>query len=240
MRPRLAFIVLIFIALFQIVEGRQFDWTSSFVIRANYITSSKLFFNPDAATNDLRSQYITVDDMVGAGLEWRWRIEDANILVVVSADYISKSRDESQLLAIGGSLRRLPVTEGVRFIPLELGINTYIPIGSENMRLTMGGGFGAYYAIRTLEVAGVGIRIGNTPIGYGIHVGTGVEYKVNSILSLRMEMKFRDPEIVNEISFEQESTDYGGSVIVFPQNAFRTKIQVDGLSLSLGLMVEVF
>jgi len=222
------------------LDARQFGENSSIVVRGNYITSSKLFFNPDAATSDLRSQYITVDDMLGAGVEVRWRVPDANVLLTFSADYVSKARDENQLLAIGGALRRLPVTEGVLFIPMELGINTYVPLGSEDLKLTMGGGFGVYYAIRMLTVAGVGIRVANTPIGYGIHVGTGFEYRLSTFFALRMEMKFRDPEIMNETSFNQESTDYNGSVIVFPQNPFRTKIQVDGLSLSLGLMMEVF
>lgn len=222
------------------VEARQFGWNTSIVARGNYITSSKLFFNPDAATDDLRSQYITVDDMFGGGLEVRVRVQDANVFLTLSADYVSKIRDESQLLVIGGSLRRLPATEGVRFIPMEFGINTYVPVGSNDIKLTMGGGVGAYYAIRTLTVAGVGVRISNTPIGYGIHVSTGVEYRLNPIIAFRMEMKFRDPEVVNESSFEQESTNYDGSVIVFPQNPFRTKIQVDGLSLSLGVMVEIF
>lgn len=222
-------------------KARQGPWDISILARGNYISSSKIFSHPDATTDALRGQYIHVENMLGGGLEVRYRIPGEKMFLTLSLDYVTKARDENQLIADDRNVLRLvPATEGMKFIPVEFGVHTYVPIGSDVVRLTMGGGAGSYYAWRTLTIAGVGVSLSSTPVGYGIHIETGVEYKVASDMSIRMEMKFRDPEIVNEGVYERPTANYNGSTIPFPQDPFRTKIQVDGLSLSLGIMVELF
>ena len=219
--------------------GRQMEWKAALLVRGNYITSSKLFNNPDAPTADLRNDYTPVDGMMGGGIEVRYPLEDVNLYLALSVDVNSKRSQENLRTSFGGTIRRLPVTEGLRFIPIELSANTYIPLGSETIMFSMGGGVGMYYAARTLTVAGVATNISNNPLSLGIHVGLGVEYKIFSDVFAACGMKFRDPEIISESRFTQDYVDYDGSRVTFPQDPMKTKINIDGMSLSLGLVFRL-
>lgn len=233
---------LIFFAVFIIhlpVSARQGSWKTSFVLRGAYTTSAKIFFNPDAATEQQRSQYLSVDDMTGVGGEFRLQIPDENIFFTLSVDYISKTVDDPQFVSIGGSLQRVPGTEGLKFVPVEATLNTYIPVSTQDFRMTMGGGIGMYYAVRSLSILGVATQVVNSPVGYGIHVNTGFEYRIREGISVRAELKFRDPEITNESKFEQETATFNGSPVTIRQSSFRSRIQVDGLTVSAGILIDL-
>ncbi|MGB2869263.1 MAG: hypothetical protein WBD36_12485 [Bacteroidota bacterium] len=223
----------------QQVVARQMEWKAAVLIRGNYITSSKLFNNPDAPTTDLRNDYTPIDGMTGGGIEVRYPLEDVNLYLALSVDLNSKQSQENLRTSFGGTVRRLPVTEGLRFIPVELSANTFIPLGSESMMLSMGGGIGMYYAARTLTVAGVATNVSNNPYSVGIHVGLGFEYKIFTDIFAAFGMKFRDPEIISESRFTQDYVDYEGSRVTFPQDPMKTKINIDGMSLSLGFVFRL-
>ena len=200
------------------------------MVRGNYISSAKVYFNPDAASEALRSEYLTVYDLLGGGMEIRFALPEERIFLTLSADYLSRTRSANFFLSINGVLQRSSGSEGLKFIPVELGVHTYVPIGAEDFQLSMGGGIGAYYAVQTLEIFGAKTQVTNSPIAYGIHINTGLEYRLRSDIRIRTELTFRDPEVMNENRYEQQSVE----------NPFRTKIQVNGLSLSLGIAVDMF
>ena len=235
----LAVIALVLTVGMQEAVARQMEWKAAVLIRGNYITSSKLFNNPDAPTTDLRNDCTPVDGMMGGGIEVRYPLEDVGLYVALSVDLHSKQSQENLRTAFGGTVRRLPVTEGLRFIPVELGAYTFIPLGSETMLLSMGGGIGLYYAARTLTVAGVATAISNSPYSVGIHVGLGFEYKIFNDIYAECGMKFRDPEIVSESRFTSDHVDYEGSRVTFPQDPMKTKINIDGMNFSLGLVFRL-
>lgn len=212
------------------VEARQFGCTTSVLLRGNYVSTAKIFLNPDATLESLRSEYLTIYDLLGGGLELRVSLPGERIFFTASVDYLSKASDGSFLISINGALNRTLGSEVLKFIPFEFGMNTYVPLGSEDFRLSMGGGLGAYYAVQTLTILGAKTTVTNDPIGYGIHINTGFEYRVNSNIIVRTELKFRDPEIVNVNRYGEQ----------LPESRFRTRIQLDGLSASAGVMVELF
>jgi hypothetical protein len=209
------------------------------ILRGTYTTTSKTFFNPDAAAEEQRSQYVQLDGIIGGGIELRYRFPGENVFLTLSVDDLSKVQERLQLVAFAPS-RRLPVTEGVRLIPVELGLHTFIPLGSETMRLSMGGGIGAYFGERVLRVAGVDAETRNRPMHIGIHIASGFEYLLLSGVWVRGDMKFRDPELRTVSRFTQEQTQYESVLIVFPQNEFSSRINVNGMAFSLGVVVELF
>ncbi len=237
---RWAFILSVALLVHLQASARQGSWNTSFVLRGNYTSSAKIFFNPDAATEQQRSQYLRVEDMTGAGAELRLQLSDENIFFTLSVDYISKTLNDPQYVSIGGSLQRVPGAEGLTFIPVEVALNTYIPVSTEDFRMTMGGGIGMYYAVRSLSVLGVGTQVVNSPVGYGIHVNTGFEYRIRDGISVRAALTFRDPEITNESKFEQETATFNGSPVTIRQSSFRSRIQVDGLTVSAGVLIDLF
>ncbi|HET9132260.1 MAG TPA: hypothetical protein VFO86_14995, partial [Terriglobia bacterium] len=167
------------VALQPSVQGQQLNTRSSLMFRSTLVTSTRVFDNPNAQDIIDRDQYGFVDNLLGGGLQYRLELPDQNLLFTVSAEYTIKTLSESKpFLNTNRQLVQLPVEEGVRFIPIEFGISTNVPLSANLLRVTMGGGFGIYYADRLYAIDGVAMRSTTTPIGYGIHVESGIEYRV--------------------------------------------------------------
>ncbi len=214
-------------------------WSLSVAAKANYTTTSRVFNNPDSPSNDLRSQYVALDNVYGAGVELRFKRPDDNFFISLSVEYLSKHQDQVQSVAFVGPPRRAPVIDGFRLIPVEIGANVFIPLGSEKVQISMGGGVGLYYGTRILSVAGVDAPQQNKPVGYGIHVESSFDYRVIPRVAVRGEMRFRDPEVITENRFNKPVVVYNGSNIPLPADAFRTRINVNGLSFGLGVVLDI-
>jgi hypothetical protein len=212
----------------------------SLTLRGSYTTTSKVFYTPDSPSSDLRGQYFGIDNIYCPGFELRLNVPGQWIALTLETDYLSKSDEEIQLVGIQSPPRALPVREGFRVIPIELGASAYIPLGSDRVRLTMGGGLGAYFGKRYLTIAGVDAVQQNNPVTYGIHVETSFDYEIMPRVFVRADMRFRDPEFTTESRFLQAATQYGGVLILLPQDPFRARIDVNGLNFGLGLGVEIF
>jgi hypothetical protein len=212
----------------------------SFTVRGGYTTTSKILYNPDSPSPDLRGQYTGIDNIYAPGIELRWMIPGNAIAVSFAAEYLSKFTEEIQLVGFVNPPRALPVKEGLRLIPIELGGLVFVPLGSEKVRLTMGGGLGMYIGQRDLTIAGVEAVQQNKPISFGIHVETSFDYRITPGFFARLDMRFRDPEYTTESRFQQEATQYGGVLILLPRDPFRAKINVNGLNFGLGLGFEIF
>jgi len=212
------------------LDARQLVWGASMTVRGNYISSAKVYFNPDATSEALRGEYLPVYDLLGGGIELRITLPEERIFFSLSADYVARTKTANFLLSVNGVLQRASGSEALKFIPVELAMNTYVPLGAEDFQLSMGGGIGVYYAAQSLTIFGVKTQTTSNPLAYGIHINTGLEYRLNTNIRFRTEMRFRDPEIINENKYEQQTLE----------GPFRTKIQVNGLSLSFGVIVELF
>ncbi len=207
------------------------------ILRGNYTTSSKIFFSPDAPTAEQRAQFVQLEGIAGGGLELRYHWPGESFFFSLSVDYLSKSHEQMQEVAFA-PLLRVPLTEGFHLIPVELGLHTFIPLGSENMRLSMGGGIGAYYGGRILRVAGVDAAMQNKPVKIGIHIASGFEYQVLPGIWVRGDMRFRDPELRTVNHFSEERTLYNDAEILFPRGNLTSRIDVNGMTFSLGMVVE--
>ena len=212
----------------------------SFTLRGGYTTTSRIFYNPDSPSPDLRGQFTGIDNIYAPGIELRWMIPGHPIAISFAAEYVSKFNEEVQLVGFLNPPRALPVKEGLRLVPLELGALIFVPLGSEKVHLTMGGGLGMYFGRRYLTIAGVEASQQNKPVSFGIHVETSFDYLITSGVFARLDMRFRDPEYTTESRFQQAATQYGGVLILLPRDPFRAKINVNGLNFGLGIGLEVF
>ncbi|MGA3246043.1 MAG: hypothetical protein ABSE41_15605 [Bacteroidota bacterium] len=212
----------------------------SFALRGAYTTTSKTYTNPDSPSADLRGQYTGIDNIYAPGFEIRWMVPGNSIAISLAAEYLSKFDEEMELVGFLNPPRALPVKEGLRLVPIELGGLVFVPLGSDKVRLTMGGGLGMYIGRRYLTIAGVEASQQNKPVSFGIHVETSFDYRVTPGLFARLDMRFRDPEYTTESRFQQEATQYGGILVLLPRDPFRAKINVNGLNFGLGVGFEVF
>lgn len=220
-------------------SGQSHEWTLTLVGRGNFTTTSRIYPNPDAPSDELRVINTPFNSVLNGGLEIRAKWRDDNFFFFLSTEYFSVSSTE---LKLDGSLtppRRVPVQDGYRVIPFELGMQVYVPIGSRSWNLSMGGGAGAYYAERILEVAGVrALPVGNR-IGFGIHVSIHAEYRIFPGISAVAMAKFRDPEVDVVNKFESSTTIFNGDILTLPSGDIGSRVNVDGMTLGFGIIVEI-
>jgi len=232
--------VLAVVVLLGRLSSQTQEPTLSFALRGNYTSTSKVFNNPDSPSGDLRGQFNSVDNIYGIGAEVRWTVPGHSFAVSLAAEYLSKISAQEQLVGFTTPPKRLPVDEGFRLVPVELGAQVFIPLGSDHVRLTMGGGLGAYIGSRVLKIAGVEAAERNAPVYYGIHVETSFDYRIRPGFFVRAEMRFRDPEFTSESEFTQPATQSGGVLVLLPRAPFRARINVNGLNFGLGVGIEMF
>jgi hypothetical protein len=219
------------------LRAQELHTRSSIMLRSTLVTSSRVFDNPTAQDIVDRDHYDFVDNLLGGGLQYRLEFPDQNILFTFSVEYASRILDQtSPFLTSNQQLVQLPVKQGVRFIPAEIGVETNVPLIQNTLRLTMGGGFGVYYADRVYAINGVSMSSVTLPIGYGIHIETGFDYRIYEHIGLRAEMRFRDPEVTNESKFTSNRIQVGSYQIPVNNIPPTTKINVHGVAITLGVL----
>jgi hypothetical protein len=232
--------IVVIVVLAGTVPAQTNERFLSVALRGTYTTSSKVFENPDAPSNDMRGQYTALDNIYGYGLEVRVKIPEPSISLSLATEYLFKQDESGQLVGFTSPPRRLTVREGFKLIPIELGAQIPVPLGSESFRLAIGGGVGAYIGRRILNVAGAEAVQQNKPMSYGIHVETNFDYEVFPRVLARAEMRFRDPEFITESKFEQQATQSNGVLVFLPQSPFRARVNVNGITFGAGIVLELF
>jgi len=219
--------------------AQSYDWTLSVLGRCNFTTTSRIYPSPDAGTNELRTLNTPYNSILSGGLEIRAKWLDESYFFYLSSEYLSESQTE---LKLDGSLippQQVPVEDGYLVIPIETGMQVYVPIGSRSWRLSMGGGVGMYYTERILRVAGVSASPTGNRFGFGIHVSIYSEYNIFPGISVAASLKFRDPEVDVHNHFEVPTTIFNGNLVTFPTGDVHSRINVDGMTFGLGILVEL-
>jgi len=218
----------------------QGEWNGSVVARGLLTTSSKIYPNPDNPSFDLRTLTTPFTSVFGAGAEFRLQQYGDHWYIYLAVEYLSQIKSELKLNSIQNPPRRVPVDEGYRIIPIELGGQLFIPLGSQTWRLSMGGGIGAYHTERIFSIAGAASNSVGNMYAFGIHVSVNAEYAILPGIAVAVGVKFRDPEIDVRNEFASDSVVYNNEVIVLPKGEIPSRINVDGMTLSAGVRIEMF
>ena len=193
-------------------------------VRRAYVASARLFYQPESINPDLELSGLT-----GYGLHVQVPVPGADLSVLLSADFLSSTVEKSRVLLLEGFARRYTVREGIFFVPIELSMLAYIPLGLDPFRVTMSGGVGTYLAKHLLTVDGVDAEAALSNSAFGIHIDLGFEYRVWQQFSARAEVRFRDPEINVESHFAER----------FDPAPFKSRVSANGMALSLGVVVNL-
>ena len=203
----------------------------SIMLFGGLTTSSKLFHHPNDPDELLRSQFFPFENIFSAGIDARRNFEDLGVQIGLNVEYISKNTTSS-IPAPAGTVQ---VTDGLIAFPVELTGYFYIPVGSDRFHVYMGGGTGAYIGSRTYEYAGAVAQTVERTAGFGIHILSGVEYDLTPEVSLRSEIKFRDVQFETVNRFTQFAAFDQGSTLTLDQDPLPSRINIDGMHLSLGI-----
>ena len=233
MRALRATIILIGVLGATSVECPAQDHPYSVALFGSFTTSSKLFHHPHDADEILRSQFLPLDNILSAGIDIRRTLEGLRLQVGLSAEYLSKT-ETIELPAAQG--KKIPITDGFTAIPVELSGYFLVPVGSQNLHVYMGGGGALYLGDRQYEYAGEQAETIEHGVGYGIHIMSGIEYAMESRISVRSELKFRDIQFETTSDFKRDAAIYHGSTVALDQSAFSSRISVDGMTFNIGLV----
>jgi opacity protein-like surface antigen len=197
-------------------------------------TTSKLFTNPNARDEIIRGTYTPIDPVAGAGVDARADVAALGLRFGLGAEYLAGTVSGTAPNTSPG----IPVEDGYAAIPLELTAYFSIPVGGERLDFYLGGGMGVYLGERKYSYAGVEAETIDRNVQPGIHVLTGVEFAVAEAVALRSEIKFRNIQLETTQQFPVSSTVYEGVTVPLPQAPFTSRVQVDGMNLTIGVVVR--
>jgi hypothetical protein len=122
---------------------------------------------------------------------------------------------------------------------VEAGVHALIPFGSDVFRMSMGAGVGVYRIERILRIAGQASASQAQPLEAGLVAAIGAEYRLSSLLALVGGLTFRDVDASCENRFPAGTVTAGGETAPLPSATLPSKITVNGLTLTLGVAVEI-
>ena len=221
------------------VFGQFGDSNIGIGLNAVYTTSAQIFLNPNASNLEIRNKAYTLESIWSPGLDVRYKFAE-EFLVGLNVEYINKSSAAPNLTAfIGNQVVVLEVEDGFRVIPIELTFYYYFPFSTEDFKFQMGGGLGYYYGQFKREFNDVDLEVVHRNIAVGIQVSASMDYIIHKYLSARFEMKFRDPQYTVKSKYDKTETTFQGNIIQLPEDAFETKVDIDGLTFILGLVLNI-
>ncbi len=210
----------------------------SFGFNASYITTARMFLNPESENFDLRNRGIDVEDIYGYSADLRYAIS-SRIILGLNVDLIEKTLNLPNLLAnTSEGLRSIGVDDGFRLIPVELTVYYFLPFSTDKFKFMMGGGAGYYYGKFIRKLNEDLIESENKEFSYGIHVAVSMDYLISKMIAIRTEMKFRDPQYTTTNTYKSREVENEGRPVLLLNDSFRTKINVDGVSFSIGAVIH--
>jgi opacity protein-like surface antigen len=227
-------IVLLLILASGVLSANDYDLSLS--VKGSFTTSTRFTYNIDRVNTF--SEERTITSNLGYGADLRWNILWDRFYIGVSGEKIAGMDKWSVLYPQYGYLA-VPHQEGFEVTAVELSGYYVVPISSEEIRFYLGGGLGTYDGSRTFSIAGVKTETISSASYMGIHVMTGIDYRLHARIGLRLEIKFRDPHFDVTTKFEQPSAEYQGRRIALPQTEEVTKVNLFGVNYMGGIAVTL-
>jgi len=203
-------------------------------INAVYTTSADIFLNPNSSDIVIRNKPFLVEDILNPSLDIRYKFNEWFVLGL-NLEYMQNCALGPNLTVfLGNRIVVFEVEDGFRVIPIELTAHYLVPFSTEQFIFMMGGGMGYYRGEFTRKFSDVDLSVEKREVAIGIHVSASMDYMPLDFFSIRFEMKFRDPQYNVTSKYSKTSVIYQGDEIQLSDEAFETKVNVDGVTFILG------
>ena len=209
----------------QYSEG-QFALSTNF----NFNTTAKIFLNPDADVFTSQTDFFEIDDIYSYSFELRYGLFES-LLLGLSFEYMQGEANGRNL-----ANRRFIVKDGYELYPIELSAYYFLPFSTEDFKFYMGGGIGYYTGYRTREFGDINFEDVSSQSTFGIQVSSGMDYMIFDFLSVRGELRFRDPELIITNKYSSDRVTYEGINYSVSQENIRSRLNVDGITFRIGLV----
>ncbi len=228
-------ILAIVILLFSTNAVAQFSKTFGLSVNAVYNTSARIYLSPNSSDLILRNNSFLIENFFNLAIDFRYNLSET-ILLGFNTEYMSTASIGPNLTVfMGNSTVTINVEDGFLLIPLELSAYYLLPFSTEHFKFLMGGGMGYYFGSHIRKFGDVEVSNAERKSAYGIHVSISMDYLIKDFISVRGEMKFRDPQFKVKSKYNKNEVNYDGNIIRLAQNSFDSKINVDGVTFILGL-----
>ena len=224
-----------FLLLVSVSISSQTD-TKKFSISAgiDYTTSAQIFLNPNSSDIIIRNQSFELNDLFSPYIDFRYSLNES-IIIGIGTEYISKSERGLNLSVVAGTqIVQLEVEDGLIFIPIELSFYYLLPFSTDNFKFTMGGGVGYYFGEQIRKLGDTEVETISRKFSIGLLVSMGMEYVVLPELGIRLDLKFRDPEIKLTNKYQSDVINYNGNEITLLQDTFDSRINLNGIAFFIG------
>lgn len=226
---------LIVILSFNFIAYAQFNGTYGVSVNAVYNTSASIYLSPNSSDIFLRNNSFLIENFFNPSIDFRYRLSES-IIVGFNTEYmVTSSTGPNLTVFLGNSTVTIDVEDGFRLFPLELSAYYLLPFSTEHFKFLMGGGIGYYIGSHIRKFGDVEVSNVERKAAYGIHVSLSMDYLIRDFVSVRGEMKFRDPQFTVKSKYSKQEVNYNGGVIRLAQDSFDSKINVDGVTFILGL-----
>lgn len=227
-------IIILFAIISTMNSYAQFNKTFGISVNAIYNTSARIYLSPNSSDIILRNNSFLIEDIFNPSIDFRYRLSES-IIIGLSTEYMVKTSVGPNLTVfLGNGTITIDIEDGFRLIPLELSAYYLLPFSTEKFKFLMGGGMGYYIGSHIRKFGDVDVSNAERKAAYGIHVSISMDYLIKEFISIRGEMKFRDPQFTVKSSYNKQEVNYNGSIIRLAQDSFDSKINVDGVTFSLG------
>jgi opacity protein-like surface antigen len=161
------------------------------------------------------------------------------ILAGIGSEYLSKQNDDLPIRVLRNDvIRTIEVIDGFELIPIEITGYYVFPFSGSSFIMVMGGGIGAYIGRHIRKIGTISVSpIGNKTT-FGFHVMAGAEYFIHDFISVKYEMKFRDPDFEIKSKYSPTETILNRDRIQVLNTEFNSRINIDGINFILGLAVH--
>lgn len=208
-------------------------------VNAVYTTSADIFLNPNASNPEVRNKSFTLENIWNPGLDLRYGFT-SEFMLGLNVEYVTKTSVQPNLTAfVGNQVLIFEVEDGFKVIPIELTAHYFFPFSTQDFKFIMGGGLGYYFGEYIRKFQGAELEIIQRKIAIGIHVSASMDYMIFEYLSARFEMKFRNPQYNVTSKYTTTKIFYQGNVIQLPEDAFETKVDINGITFVLGLVFHI-
>lgn len=226
--------VILFLSLASCTSA-QFNKTFGVSLIAVYNTSASIYLSPNSSDVILRNNSFIIEDIFNPAIDFRYRLTESIFLGFNTEYMISTSVGQNLTVFLGSSTVTIDVEDGFKLIPLELSAYYLLPFSTERFKFLMGGGLGYYIGSHVRKFGDVQVSNAERKAAYGIHVSISMDYLVKDFVSVRSEMKFRDPQFNVKSKYSSRVVNYNGNIINLAQDSFDSKINVDGVTFILGM-----
>lgn len=207
----------------------------SIAVNAIYTTTAKVYLSPNSPDPITRNRSYELSDILNPGIDIRYKMTES-ILLGLSSEYMKKIQGGTTETVFTQTRQTLSadVEDGFLLIPVELSLYYLIPFSTEQFKFLMGGGGALYFGEHLRKLGDAEVSNLTRKTAYGIHVMLSMDYLPRDYVSIRFEMKFRDPQFNVTSKYTAADINYQGEEVTVTRESFASKINVDGVTFILG------